>query len=70
VSRSSGKLTRASAPSLERDFPFAVVRQLLEPVVRDEQFAGAAALAQPVLRGVGGEQDAGPQPATLTFELS
>ena len=27
------------------DFPFAVVRQLLEPVVRDEHFGGAAALA-------------------------
>ena len=49
----------ARGSELERDFPFAVVRQLLEPVVRDEHFAGAAALARPVLRGVGGEQDAG-----------
>ena len=49
----------ARGSELERDFPFAVVRQLLEPVARDEHFAGAAALAQPVLRGVGGEQDAG-----------
>ena len=49
----------ARGSELERDFPFAVVRQLLEPVVRDEHFGGAAALARPVLRGVGGEQDAG-----------
>ena len=49
----------ARASELERDFPFAVVRQLLEPVAREEHFAGAAALARPVLHGVGGEQDAG-----------
>jgi hypothetical protein len=51
-----GKLVLSARGSeLEREFPFAVVRQLLEPVVRDEHFAGAAALARPVLRGVGGE---------------
>ena len=64
-SRADGRLVLSARGSelerdfASRDFPFAVVRQLLEPVVRDEQFAGAAALAQPVLRGVGGEQDAG-----------
>ena len=49
----------ARGSELERDFPFAVVRQLLEPVVQEPHFGGAAALARPVLRGVGGEQDAG-----------
>ncbi len=50
----------ARASELERDFPFAVVRQLLEPVARDELFTGAAELALPVLRGVGRqEEDAG-----------
>ena len=39
------RVLSARGSELERDFPFAVVRQLLEPVVRDEQFAGAAALA-------------------------
>src|SRR4051794_41559191 len=34
----------ARASELERDFPFAVVRQLLEPVVTDAHFTGAAAL--------------------------
>ncbi|HEY6887489.1 MAG TPA: AAA family ATPase, partial [Solirubrobacter sp.] len=58
--RADGRLVLSARGSeLERDFPFAVVRQLFEPVVLDAQFAGAAALAQPVLRGVGGEQDAG-----------
>src|SRR4051794_6832071 len=49
----------ARGSELEREFPFAVVRQLLEPVAREEHFGGAAALARPVLQGVGGEQDAG-----------
>jgi MoxR-like ATPase len=35
----------ARGSELERDFPFAVVRQLLEPVARDQHFTGAAALA-------------------------
>jgi DNA-binding CsgD family transcriptional regulator len=46
---------RARASELERDFAYGCVRQLLEPVVarapgadRDRQFAGAAALAQPL----------------------
>ena len=49
----------ARGSELERDFPFAVVRQLLEPVARDELFAGAAELARPVLRGSGPEEAAG-----------
>ncbi|WP_028067253.1 helix-turn-helix transcriptional regulator [Solirubrobacter soli] len=49
----------ARGSELERDFPFAVVRQLLEPAAHEGVFAGAAALARPVLEGVGGEQDAG-----------
>ncbi len=46
---------RARAGELERDFAYGCVRQLLEPVIagapgpeRDRQFAGAAALAQPL----------------------
>jgi len=53
------RVLSARGSELERDFPFAVVRQLLEPVVRGEHFTGAAALAEPVLRGVGTEEDAG-----------
>ena len=53
------RVLSARGSELERDFPFAVVRQLFEPVVRDEHFTGAAALAEPVLRGVGTEEDAG-----------
>ncbi len=48
---------RARAGELERDFAYGCVRQLLEPVVarapgpgRDRQFAGAAALAQPLFQ--------------------
>src|SRR3954451_10235537 len=51
----------ARGSELERDFPFAVVRQLLEPVVagvdedrRAELFAGTASHAAAVL-GIGGE---------------
>src|SRR3954471_8553783 len=47
----------ARASELERDFPFAVVRQLLEGV-DDRQFTGAAALAAPVLRDGASEGDA------------
>jgi hypothetical protein len=53
------RVLSARGSELERDFPFAVVRQLLEPVAREEHFSGAAALARPVLEGVGGEPDAG-----------
>ena len=34
------RVLSARGSELERDFPFAVVRQLLEPVVREEHFAG------------------------------
>jgi DNA-binding CsgD family transcriptional regulator len=50
------RVVRARGSELERDFPFAVVRQLLEPVLmgapeqeRRELLAGAGALAEPVL---------------------
>src|SRR5689334_12014362 len=44
----------ARGSELERDFPFAVARQLLEPAVHPGAFAGAAEFARPVLEGVGG----------------
>ncbi len=50
----------ARAGRLERDFPFGVVRQLLEPMLagRGSRFEGAAAAAAPVF-GAGGDADAG-----------
>lgn len=52
------EVLRARASELERDFPFGVVRQLLEPVLagadrneRERLLAGAAALAERVLGG-------------------
>src|SRR4051794_13768788 len=40
------------ASELDRDFPFGVIRQLLEPLASDEQLlGGAAAIAAPLLRG-------------------
>ena len=50
----------ARAGRLERDFPFGVVRQLLEPLLagRGSRFEGAAAAAAPVF-GAGGNADAG-----------
>jgi DNA-binding CsgD family transcriptional regulator len=45
----------ARGAELERDFPYGVVRQLLEPAVaseRDELLRGAAALAAPLFGGV------------------
>jgi predicted ATPase len=50
-------VARARCDELERDFPFGVVRQLLEPLVagldfgdRDDVTSGAAALGASVLR--------------------
>src|SRR6185436_8267364 len=47
--RADAHVLTARASELERDFPFAVVRQLLE-TAPDHLFTGAAALAAPVLR--------------------
>ncbi|HEX8104188.1 MAG TPA: AAA family ATPase, partial [Solirubrobacteraceae bacterium] len=52
------RVLRAAGAELERDFPFGIVRQLLEPALRacDERrraelFEGAAQLAEPVFAG-------------------
>ena len=59
------RVLSARASELERDYPFALVRQLLEPVVasaapaeRQRLLAGAAGLAEPIVLGPsGGEPD-------------
>ena len=65
---------RATALELEREYPFGVVRQLFEPAVqslerpvRDELFAGTAALAEPLLAGR--EALSGPRLADPGFAL-
>ena len=61
------RVVSARGGELERDFPFGVVRQLLEPVVvgagaaeRATLLEGAAGLAEPVLRAPDVEADAEP----------
>ena len=51
----------ARAGELERELPFGVIRQLLEPVLSPELLTGAAALAAPVL-------DPRPAPSRPTFD--
>jgi DNA-binding CsgD family transcriptional regulator len=51
----------ARAGELERELPFGVIRQLLEPVLSLELLTGAAALAAPVL-------DPHPAPSRPTFD--
>jgi class 3 adenylate cyclase/DNA-binding CsgD family transcriptional regulator len=56
----------ARATELERDYPMGVVRQCLEPVIRQERdldrlYRGAAALAAPVFDDVGDRPEATPQ---------
>src|SRR3954454_12377984 len=64
----------ARGAELERDFPFAVVRQLLEPAVnvdedrRAELFAGTASAAKAVL-GIGGEVAATDRSTDPSFAL-
>jgi hypothetical protein len=62
----------ATASELDRDFPFGVVHQLLDGVVvgadddrRARLFAGAAALAEPLLAGEGGSTAPDPAYAVL-----
>jgi DNA-binding CsgD family transcriptional regulator len=67
AARAGMRVLAARGGELERDFPFAVVRQLVEPALlavppgeQEELLAGAAGLAGPVV-GVGGPPaDAGP----------
>jgi AAA ATPase domain len=66
------RVVGALGSELEREFPFGVVRQLLEPVLaaaggveREGLLAGAAALAEPVLLGSGGAAGAEPSFAAL-----
>ena len=60
------RILSARGSELERELPFGIVRQLLEPVVasdveeREALLAGAAALAEPVL--VAADPEAGPEP--------
>jgi DNA-binding CsgD family transcriptional regulator len=55
------RVLSARASELERELPFGVIRQLLEPAAAPELLTGAAALAAPVL-------EAHPAPAPLTFD--
>ena len=62
------RVLSARGGELERELPFGIVRQLLEPVVvaydaeeREGMLAGAAALAKPVLFAV--DPEAGPKPS-------
>jgi DNA-binding CsgD family transcriptional regulator len=54
------RVLSARGSELERDFPFAVVRQLLEAVVEPSLLTGAAALAAPVLEDSAAAVEAGP----------
>jgi DNA-binding CsgD family transcriptional regulator len=54
------RVLTARGSELERDFPFAVVRQLLEPVLEPDLLTGAAALAAPVLEDSAAAVEAGP----------
>ena len=54
------RVLAARGSELERDFPFAVVRQLLEPALEPELLTGAAALAGPVLEDGAAAVEAGP----------
>jgi len=54
------RVLTARGSELERDFPFAVVRQLLEPALEPELLTGAAALAAPVLEDGAAAVEAGP----------
>ena len=54
------RVLSARGSELERDFPFAVVRQLLEPALETELLTGAAALAAPVLEDSAAAVEAGP----------
>jgi len=50
AARTSGaRVLSARAGELERELPFGVIRQLVEPVLTPAQLTGAAALAAPVL---------------------
>ena len=42
------RVLAARGSQLEREFPFGVVRQLLEPSIGTDSFAGAAEAARPV----------------------
>jgi DNA-binding CsgD family transcriptional regulator len=50
------RVLRARCSTLEREFPYGVARQLLEPLLsgdgREGLLAGAAALAEPILAGI------------------
>ena len=66
------RVLSARGGELERDLPFGIVRQLLEPVVvaydveeREALLAGAAALAKPVLFAVDPESGAEPSFSSL-----
>jgi predicted ATPase len=66
------RVLSARGGEFEREFPFGVVRQLLEPVLvgaggdeRDALLAGAAALAEPVLGAPDVDADADPPFAAL-----
>jgi AAA ATPase-like protein len=54
------RVLAARGSELERDFPFAVVRQLLEPALEPDLLTGAAALAAPVLEDSAAAVEAGP----------
>ena len=61
------RVVSARGGELERELPFGIVRQLLEPVLaradateRETLLGGAAALAEPVLSGPGAEGDSEP----------
>src|SRR4051812_788883 len=54
------RVLAARGSELERDFPFAVVRQLLEPAAEPQLLTGAAALAAPVLQDSAAAVEAGP----------
>jgi DNA-binding CsgD family transcriptional regulator len=73
VGRTGVRALSARGTELERDFPFALVRQLLEPAVREldqadrrEALAGAAAAAGPVL-GVGDAGSGAVDPSFVTL---
>src|SRR5690242_3135768 len=74
ATRNGMRVLDARGVELERAFPFGVVRQLLDPVLRDpardagDLFAGAARLAAPLL-GAGLDDGASPDPFTARHAL-
>ena len=54
------RVLAARGSELERDFPYAVARQLLESALEPELLTGAAALAAPVLEDSAAAVEAGP----------